>query len=279
MTVCTCLVVALSAEAKPLIQHYSLKREGAYFAFEIYRKNEIALVVCGVGKSNAAAGTAYLGSIVPASKNHIWINFGIAGHQSYPLGNMLLGEKITDTATQQSWYPPMINLADVPGDQIHTVDTPQNNYPKKGVVEMEASGFIATARRFSSSELVQCVKVISDNEQQPATNINAAKVAHLCSNNLALLETIITRLRSLAEQLDSLETPQQLLQTYHSQWRFSVTQTHQLEQLLQRWRALDDKTECWMPSLTEEKSSKALLRRLRIYLDTLPIKLKPIKSP
>ncbi len=273
MTIHTCFVVALPAEAKPLIQRYHLKRQQDISAFEAYRHDEVFLIICGVGKINAAAATAFLGSIIPSGKNHLWINYGIAGHETYPLGKLLIGEKITDASTQQSWYPPLINLKNITGSQITTFELPQNNYPKNSLIEMEASGFIQTARRFSSSELVHCIKVVSDNKQQSTTQINAEKVKKVCSESLDSLEIMIAHIRGLANQLDSLEIPQALLTPYQSRWHFSVTQTHQLEKLLQRWRALDDQSECWIGAFEEQKSSKALMQILRKHLNTLPVVL------
>ncbi len=278
MTIHTCFVVALPAEAKSVVQRYHLKRQHDITAFEIYRHDEVSLIICGVGKINAAAATAFLGSMIPAGKNHLWINYGIAGHEVFPLGKLLIGEKITDVSTQESWYPPLINLKNIAGSQITTVEIPQTHYPKNSLVEMEASGFIPTARRFSSSELVHCIKVVSDNKQQSTIQINAERIKQICSENLGELENIITHIRRLADQLDSLEISQTLLTRYQSRWHFSVTQTHQLKLLLQRWRALDDQSEYWIQAFEEQNDSKALMQSLRRHLNALPVKLKPTVS-
>ena len=51
------LVVALQAEAQPLITHFGLRCEAPMGMFRIYRSESMALVISGVGKSLSAAGT------------------------------------------------------------------------------------------------------------------------------------------------------------------------------------------------------------------------------
>ena len=65
---------------------------------------------------------------------------------------------------------------------------------------MEASGFYATAVRFSRPELVHCLKVISDNREQPGRDISAAMVRRLIAGRLDLLQELLSRLTALAGQ-------------------------------------------------------------------------------
>ena len=47
-------VVALSPEAQPLIRYYKLKRDRQITAFELYRNDNIQLIISGIGKYNTA---------------------------------------------------------------------------------------------------------------------------------------------------------------------------------------------------------------------------------
>ena len=51
-------VVALAAEARPLIARYRLERLSSAAAFPLYRRGAAALVVSGIGKTAAAAATS-----------------------------------------------------------------------------------------------------------------------------------------------------------------------------------------------------------------------------
>ncbi len=75
------LVIALPSEAKPLLSHYKLKAVEDSCGFKIYQKDEMALVVSGVGKSAAAAATAYLQAMTGNEPDRAWINIGMGGHR------------------------------------------------------------------------------------------------------------------------------------------------------------------------------------------------------
>ena len=75
----------------------------------------------------------------------------------------VVASKITDHAARRSWYPPLV--AGLPGHatQVTTFDASVETYPADTVCDMEASAYFACATRFSTAELVQCYKVVSDN--------------------------------------------------------------------------------------------------------------------
>ena len=99
----TCLIVAaLPAEARPLIDHWRLKREPNSNAFAIYSNDQrspaIHLVVSGTGKINAAAACAHL--YMHCRPAHAcWLNIGIAGHAARDVGTALLVHYVVDSAS------------------------------------------------------------------------------------------------------------------------------------------------------------------------------------
>ena len=84
------LVVALSAEARPLIEHYRLERDSEARAFKVFRRDDVALVVAGLGKVAAAAATSFLHLAAGGGRNAVWLNVGIAGHGSRAVGEAVL---------------------------------------------------------------------------------------------------------------------------------------------------------------------------------------------
>ena len=83
---------------------------------------------------------------------------------------------------------------------METLDQPNFDYVRDSAFDMEASGFYATAVRFSRAELVQCLKVISDNRDSPGHGIDASTVRRLIGGKLDLLEALIEGLSVLASQ-------------------------------------------------------------------------------
>ena len=71
------LVVALRAEARPLIEHFRLRGEPERSPFALYQGDAMRLVISGVGRVAAAGATAHLATRYPESRA-AWLNFGMA---------------------------------------------------------------------------------------------------------------------------------------------------------------------------------------------------------
>ena len=192
------IVVALPAEARPLLDHFRLRDKQHNTAFPIYRNTDMALIVSGPGKVAAAAATALLAGNRDTPAATAWLNIGIAGHAHHAIGSGYIAHRITDSATGTNWYPPQIHDLSMPTENLYTVDRPEDDYPAAALYEMEASGFFPVACRFSSSELVQCFKVISDNRTQATTAVTAKLCTQLITGKLADIEQLVSTLSGMA---------------------------------------------------------------------------------
>ena len=103
---------------------------------------------------------------------------------------------------------------------------------------MEASAFYETAVRFSSSELIFCLKIISDNELSAVEKIHPKQVTALIAVNLATIELLLKHLATKAETLNTPEPKlfRKLIDRYH----FSVNERMQLKNQLSRWNVVTD---------------------------------------
>lgn len=228
------IFVALACEAKPLIQAWRLKKQLQKSPFPIYSNSEIVLVVSGIGKIAMAASVAYTMAKFNPLTSPILLNIGVAGHRSQGLGNSFLVEKISDTETQRRFYPQFI--VDVPGPTLPLITSSKADatYTDDNLHDMEASAFYEIAVKFSSSELIHCLKVVSDNAESPLHNINEDLVAawvEACLSKVEDLLSLLTKLRKLLPiSGDELRT--QLLEKYH----FTAANALRLEVLLNRWQ-------------------------------------------
>ena len=100
-------VVALDCEAKPLIAHYRLRRDRNAVGFAVYRNEQIALIVSGIGRVAAATAVGYLQALLGNQRNCAWLNVGIGGHRNYCIGDTYLAHKIS-LLSSNHWYPPLI---------------------------------------------------------------------------------------------------------------------------------------------------------------------------
>ena len=255
---------ALPCEAKPLIEHFKLKKELSYTAFTIYRNAQISLTVTGIGKSAMAAGVAYTLALFPAPRLPVLLNIGIAGHHTFALGTHFVPDKITDQETGRSYYPQLVISPPCATHTLVTVAQPLADYPSDSLYEMEASAFYETAIRFSSAELIQCIKVISDNSNNPSTDIKPAQVSKWVSSALPVIEKYYQQLSQLA-MLDKTPDANDYAEII-TRWRFSSNEKLQLKRLLNKRAILIPHKALDLTELSSERG-KAILNHLRLEID------------
>lgn len=230
------IYTALPCEAKPLVEYFGLKKATSIQPFAVYFNHDICLTVTGLGKSAMAAGVAYSQALFASVEYPVLVNIGIAGHKYHELGSLFLIDKITDADSRKSYYPPLVFTPPCSTANIQTVSRPQPGYDPQYLCDMEASAFYETAARFSSGELIQCLKVISDNELSPAENIQPKQAALLIATHIATIEAVLAELSRLAKMITVPEPKLfgQLTQRYH----FTVSEQGQLKSQLSRWLTL-----------------------------------------
>ena len=72
-------VVALKAEATPLVELFKLAKGSEPSPFPVFVNDRHRLVLSGAGKELSAKATSYLSERFP-QPNQAWLNFGMAGH-------------------------------------------------------------------------------------------------------------------------------------------------------------------------------------------------------
>lgn len=241
-------VVALAAEARPLLTHYGLKRisdEG----FTIYASESTYLVVSGMGKINAAAATAHALSRIPQIA--CTVNIGIGGSDN-PLGTLFRANCITNgnPSKRQSLYPPQIFKQNLPGISVSSVDQANTAYKSSEVFDMEAHAFCTTARRYLSAELVQSLKVISDNPQTPLIQTNGDKHTIKVNKQFVtdLIEQKMPQISSYAAELIELShtlpansqahTPSAVTQYFMEKLHFTESERKLLQGVINRYVVL-----------------------------------------
>ena len=279
-------VCALQAEAQPLIAHYRLKAGGIAgassrsrdSAFRLYSNERMAVVVSGIGKINAAAATAHALAQMPT--NSIALNVGIAGSDN-PLGEIFVAHCIC--ADERNVYPPMIFNAEIPGIKVHSVDQPCMDYRHTVAFDMEASAFVAIAKRYVAAELIQSLKIISDNPDHPLTDasgvltnrLDVNTIAALVENKMPQVTAFIDQLFAIAADLpvvgqeldDYIDRDNKLYQQIQN-LHFSSTQSQQLRDILNRFKVLEVALPQSLPEKITSKAS-ALIQHLEQMLITV----------
>lgn len=197
-------VCALACEARPIIDRYRLKKSRRDHAFDLYENPRMACIVSGVGRLACAAATAWCAARFDAERALAWLNVGIAGAADFELGTLLQVVQIVDADSGRHYYPMPTAKPALPTAACLSLARPGNEYPPGFLLDMEASGFAASALRFSSAELVGCLKVVSDNPRAH-TGRDRGAVSALIERRLDAIDTEAMRLLALADEVGGRE--------------------------------------------------------------------------
>lgn len=254
-------VCALHCEAKPIIDFYRLKKSHDDRAYDLYRGENMICIISGTGKLASAAATAWIAARQDQAASIAWINLGIAGAAEQDIGSIFLLNQVIDADNGQRYYPVAIEKSALPGHAGITLSLPSEDYQENFLFDMEASGFLQSALRFSSAELTQCIKIVSDNRKYK-TGKNRQQVSDLIQHHIQLIDRQAMQLIELNHQIASLEiTPnawQQLTEMAH----FSQTQKNRLRVLLRYLLNRKYNPEGLMQQLGSCSSAKAIIGAL-----------------
>ena len=256
-------VVAHKLEAKPLIRHFNLQAytEKPYVIFK--NKTGVRLIISGMGALNANNAVRYMSELKDNRFGYSegWINVGIAGHRDLELGTCFLVNKITSKKTEEVYYPSLsIEAKNTEG--LITVDRPEKLYVEDEAYDMEAAGFFKAASMCSDLELINTIKVISDNKTSSIDNITEKLIDDLMLRTLSVIDPVACELeKRLAILNQALVLENNFLELVKS-IRFSVSQRNQLKRLFQRFDAIGRKDELSRILNCNLKSADQLLRKL-----------------
>jgi hypothetical protein len=262
-------VVALDAEAGPIRARHGLTKAVHGGPFVVFHDPEARnwLVVSGIGSALAAGATAFLAERSAAPQWAIWLNVGVAGHATAPLGSVHFAHTVVDVPSGRTTYATIAVEVPIPGCALHTVPRPETVYPDPVLYDMEGSGFYAVARRLSTAELVHSVKVVSDNRATPVERFSAARVKTLVEAGLDAVGDFHQRLISLSATERARLTPPRCYGVLVDRHPLSATQRHQLANHLRRWWALGLSSEALESAAADGADGRDFLGRLERALE------------
>ena len=229
-------VVALKEEAQIILEHFKLKAVNEKTIYPIYKNEQEThwLIISGIGRSNAAASTAYLYSFSKASKYTSWVNVGIAGSDKGNYGDLYLVDKISTYQGKKSTYPSTMPKTHLPKMHLFTSDIPISDYSTYELIDMEGSAFFDIASKLTSKEFICLMKVISDGPENDIKEITRSKISNLIKENLLKIIDVISYYEKLSEEEFQITEKPELFYAIKSKWHFTATQSFKLESLLRR---------------------------------------------
>ena len=256
-------VCAMHCEAKPVIDFYRLKKSHDTRAFDVYRGDDMVCIISGIGKIASAAASAWIAASNPGETSIAWINLGVAGAAEHDIGDLFLLNKIVDADSRQRYYPAPGATSSLPGNACLTLSQPGDDYREDTLFDMEASGFMHSALRFSSAELTQSLKIVSDNRRQQ-TGKNRQRVSELVQQHIDSIDRQARALFELKREIAALEPAPEAWLELLSMAHFTQTQKSRLRVL---WRYLgnrDFSSESLLQQLAPQKSAHSIIETLEL---------------
>lgn len=162
------MCTAMYCEAEPFIKQLNLKKDFESHKFEIFKNDEITLIITGIGKIKAAVAVTYLFSKYNTKNSDLFINIGVCGakNEDMAIGTVFLCNKIIENDTKKTFYTEMIFRHSFEEASIETCSLVINNEETKldgSLIDMEASAIYEAALVFLKTHQIFFIKVASDN--------------------------------------------------------------------------------------------------------------------
>ena len=233
-----CWVIALRAEAAPLIDSFNMKIVENKSLFPIYANEETghALVISGMGSIKSAAAATFLKNHLKINDYSAWINLGIAGFFKDPIGDMYQANKVVSKESGTAFFPGLRLSKLVPAAILFTVSKPENGYTEKALYDMEAAGFCEMAPSFSCNELTYVIKIVSDTPNASSSLITKHLVRELIEKQLSKISDILSEIEILVEEEKKrLSIPNEVIE-FEKRFKFTETNKYKFREIYRKWK-------------------------------------------
>lgn len=254
------IVAALNCEAKPWVDYFGLKKQ-CDSPFWHYAKEgvNVEVVITGIGALAMATAVGWIGGL--GSRPRAWLNLGVAGHATLSIGSICRVHSVINASDLAKYHPPLVAKWRGDTSAIATVNAPTNSYAEGAMIDMESYAFFKSAILFSASEVVQSIKVISDNQDQGFEDLNASKISALMLPHVKQVNSFISELVSLLPDRNVNHPWPELLHV-----RCSHSQGLQLDELLKKLSVLGLNEQVDSLALNSQTPINVSLEKLRALL-------------
>jgi len=280
------ILTALNCEAKAVIDFYKLKKvrnrpfdyyTGIYHNKKTDVRCAIHVLVSGLGARNMATACGWLAGYLDQTCS-AWLNLGTAGHKQLEVSTVVRVHRAIDMQTGDSYYPTMTAKWSGVNSALFTFDNACTDYPEDVLVDMEGAAFFNVASKFSSSELVQSLKVVSDNESESIERLNAKLLSELIQQNIQSLDIFISALLILQIQVIEIANTNKeyldIIDSLHS----TVSQRQQYRELIGKLMSLGAFNDLDKKKILEVNSMSQVLKALNNKLQESQLNLQALSN-
>ena len=186
----TLCLLALPAEAKALRSIFSLQPVLPPLPWKAFANAEILLLIGGVGRQNAFTATRFALELLVSATLQRVLNIGIAGHRHWAAGSARLINRVVDDCSGRHWILADKGLQNVQSASAFTVNSPEIEFSKDGVYDMELAGIAEALQVQGQLQKLISLKIVSDNRQQSTRGLKARQVSDLVIKNSQIIEAL-----------------------------------------------------------------------------------------
>ena len=152
-------------------------------------------IVSGMGSNNMSQAISWTNTQLRQNDQLCWINLGIAGHQSLPIGTPVLISEASQHSNVDSTLTKTKITHSFESRPVISITQEKTDYDKNALFDMEAYAFFQSLEKFTSLELCESIKVISDNRDTPPTR-NKAGISKLIADNMQQISEFANQLHN-----------------------------------------------------------------------------------
>lgn len=190
------IITAMGIEAKPLIDFFKLKKDNTIKKFQVFKNENIILIISGVGLVKSSIATTYILSLFSPSNKDIIVNLGLCGakNKELSINEMVICNSIKNSITNKSFYPDMLFIHPFKEVSLETFGNPifSDIKIKSDIVDMEGASFFESASIFFENHKIFVLKIVSDFLHK----VNEIKIYQMIYSNLPTFENWILNLHS-----------------------------------------------------------------------------------
>ncbi len=231
------ICTAMYCEANSFIKQLNLKKDYNSHKFQIFKNEQIILLITGVGKVKAAVATAYLFSKYEPKDSDLFVNIGVCAtkNKNTAIGTAFFCNKIIENDTKKTFYPDMLLKHPFEENSVETCSLAVSEKDigiEGNLIDMEASGIYESASIFFRSHQIFFIKIVSD--YLKAENLSKDKISKLIEDKSVQIINWMNEVK-LAFYFDEnilSEKEQEMLNEVVKNLKLSATMENQFKQLV-----------------------------------------------
>ena len=261
-------LVALKHEALPIIDYFELTLNNKKYRniFSNVEKN-VFLIIAGIGIQNAKKAVTNLKQL-NNNKDDIWVNIGIAGHETLKVGSMYEVKKVISSNNENTFFTNSF-YNKVPTSTVCCVNKEEKKYNNQYLYDMESYGFLEALDSVIIKENIFMFKIVSDNLQfKPKSYKNFA--TFFISKHIRKIDDILDQYRN--KPLGNFYDINLMLNIIKDKYHLTFYNKKKLEKILTKIFVIKDQKEIENDVLIS-KSLNSLIKKLESYLTNFILKI------